>query len=85
MKRLKLVLRHVALFTRAWIEMCRYNRSLRCKHVALFTRAWIEILAYAPTCTRYMVALFTRAWIEINCHEKILSDRASRPLHEGVD
>ena len=56
-----------------------------CK-VALFTRAWIEIRILGNICvfdTR--VALFTRAWIEIADKMIIEMQKASRPLHEGVD
>ena len=34
----------VALFTRAWIEICENCNGRTDKRVALFTRAWIEIL-----------------------------------------
>ena len=34
---------HVALFTRAWIEMENLATIIRSSKVALFTRAWIEI------------------------------------------
>ena len=34
---------HVALFTRAWIEIERDRKILKLRLVALFTRAWIEI------------------------------------------
>ena len=34
---------HVALFTRAWIEIKEQNLELKFGYVALFTRAWIEI------------------------------------------
>ena len=36
---------HVALFTRAWIEIILYNIKYFKHNVALFTRAWIEIPA----------------------------------------
>ena len=36
-------LKKVALFTRAWIEICRFYFIERVILVALFTRAWIEI------------------------------------------
>ena len=76
---------HVALFTRAWIEIvklsARYSRTL----VALFTRAWIEIfnlgIMFLPT----VVALFTRAWIEIELLQMEYDTKQGRPLHEGVD
>mgnify|MGYP005938576993 CR=1 len=37
------MVRLVALFTRAWIEIKEYNAALNTDSVALFTRAWIEI------------------------------------------
>ena len=33
----------VALFTRAWIEIIKWNNMNAISVVALFTRAWIEI------------------------------------------
>ena len=37
----------VALFTRAWIEICASRLSIFMLPVALFTRAWIEIVSIA--------------------------------------
>ena len=34
---------HVALFTRAWIEIIPIQTHFNTIYVALFTRAWIEI------------------------------------------
>ena len=42
------ILKPVALFTRAWIEMPTMRFLLREHRVALFTRAWIEI--YSGLC-----------------------------------
>ena len=36
-------MKHVALFTRAWIEIPCYTDTVNAQLVALFTRAWIEI------------------------------------------
>ena len=36
--------KHVALFTRAWIEISSVIIPPACRSVALFTRAWIEII-----------------------------------------
>ena len=41
--RISATFRHVALFTRAWIEMELKEKGGEGKLVALFTRAWIEI------------------------------------------
>ena len=75
----------VALFTRAWIEMCRYHRPLRRQYVALFTRAWIEITHNPEKSNSKNVALFTRAWIEMPQKMRKALRRSGRPLYEGVD
>ena len=76
---------HVALFTRAWIEMFCKNYQPKRQEVALFTRAWIEILSV--NCVKWFrsVALFTRAWIEIRIPLYRGSFCTRRPLYEGVD
>ena len=56
---------HVALFTRAWIEILSHPLKSQSGAVALFTRAWIEIQSHASLSICRKVALFTRAWIEI--------------------
>ena len=43
---MRIVLRIVALFTRAWIEIIRVAIAPDMLLVALFTRAWIEIKDY---------------------------------------
>ena len=56
----------VALFTRAWIEIKIFSHEAFKTCVALFTRAWIEIpFEPLPQSQQAKVALFTRAWIEI--------------------
>ena len=40
------MLPHVALFTRAWIEMPQRCTQKQLQPVALFTRAWIEIVKF---------------------------------------
>ena len=67
----------VALFTRAWIEMCVTVARVSSAYVALFTRAWIEIQAHAFHVPFSHVALFTRAWIEIFCLSLFFSSLAS--------
>ena len=47
-------LKKVALFTRAWIEICRFYFIERVILVALFTRAWIEIILYSPKYLKIM-------------------------------
>ena len=42
-KLVKILTQNVALFTRAWIEICKSIQSVQVNVVALFTRAWIEI------------------------------------------
>ena len=61
------MIKDVALFTRAWIEMAITHllEGYKCM-VALFTRAWIEISESIGNAQRPEVALFTRAWIEIS-------------------
>ena len=56
---------HVALFTRAWIEISFTVPVFFTVRVALFTRAWIEMFWSAFISIGVFVALFTRAWIEI--------------------
>ena len=41
-------IKHVALFTMAWIEMIISDISATALIVALFTRAWIEISIIPP-------------------------------------
>ena len=75
----------VALFTRAWIEICYGMCVSRLNLVALFTRAWIEI-PNVRKCKYYnIVALFTRAWIEITIVPYVVISAICRPLYEGVD
>ncbi len=75
----------VALFTRAWIEICYGMCVSRLNLVALFTRAWIEI-PNVRKCKYYnIVALFTRAWIEIYGKISPIMFKVCRPLYEGVD
>ncbi len=61
---------HVALFTRAWIEIRHFKRCCLHSRVALFTRAWIEIKNEINNYIYCFVALFTRAWIEIRQVQK---------------
>ena len=77
--------RHVALFTRAWIEILWLLDFLNKLFVALFTRAWIEILSLLYCAFVKTVALFTRAWIEIPTHLSRVGSCVRRPLYEGVD
>ena len=76
---------HVALFTRAWIEIVIVKPCYICYKVALFTRAWIEISIVCNHKTHIFVALFTRAWIEMDKGSNALKPVRCRPLHEGVD
>ena len=39
----------VALFTRAWIEICYVGWCVQISDVALFTRAWIEIFKFSAS------------------------------------
>ena len=76
---------HVALFTRAWIEITFLLALNFADTVALFTRAWIEIRQETHAEKRLFVALFTRAWIEIQSVHVKVSTTYGRPLYEGVD
>ena len=76
---------HVALFTRAWIEMARITPTTVYYNVALFTRAWIEIPFFSSSDFLKCVALFTRAWIEIEPMHMMSWYTFGRPFHEGVD
>ena len=76
---------HVALFTRAWIEISAKYPFFVKNSVALFTRAWIEIIICCEVVTPMLVALFTRAWIEIRLNLEEITFKKGRPLHEGVD
>ena len=58
-------IRYVALFARAWIEICLLLRVTQYTRVALFARAWIEISIISSLVFTIVVALFARAWIEI--------------------
>ena len=53
---LSIISSHVALFTRAWIEIAFMGDSPENLYVALFTRAWIEIACrrsiICVTCSR---------------------------------
>ena len=76
---------HVALFTRAWIEIDIKSGKYMTTAVALFTRAWIEISRTSEDFKGVRVALFTRAWIEIILYGIKYLKYNGRPLHEGVD
>ena len=76
---------HVALFTRAWIEISLFENKASWNNVALFTRAWIEIESVYLRDNEAFVALFTRAWIEISSAKDDVKKVFSRPFHEGVD
>ena len=75
----------VALFTRAWIEICASLIHITSIAVALFTRAWIEIRQNLAQEKHHLVALFTRAWIEIVLYNIKYLKYNGRPFHEGVD
>ena len=75
----------VALFTRAWIEICEGCKEVGSWAVALFTRACIEIALIKAVYRLLRVALFTRAWIEIDRLQGLDTALYGRPLHEGVD
>ena len=79
------MLKKVALFTRAWIEMTTPSANRACVTVALFTRAWIEIAEGVYLNDNTAVALFTRAWIEISFQAQKFTSCICRPLYEGVD
>ena len=80
-----LLIRLVALYTSAWIEIEAAETAAAEKLVALYTSAWIEISLCCDTRFRYPVALYTSAWIEImpKWTSKRLINR--RTLHECVD
>ena len=63
-------LKIVALFARAWIEICNKGKEENRHRVALFARAWIEIYSCKTEYAFKNVALFARAWIEIIMAEK---------------
>ena len=52
--------------------------------VALYARAWVEIPTGGGATPTYGVALYARAWVEIALIMHKWSEKASRPLREGV-
>ena len=75
----------VALFTRAWIEICKLFDNIFIIQVALFTRAWIEMSAVAK---RWMTAFCRPLYEGVDWNPKSIlynTKYLSRPLYEGVD
>ena len=79
------LLRDVAPFTGAWIEITPGSRTTWAAHVAPFTGAWIEILSHARDCPATRVAPFTGAWIEMADMPKRGLKTRSRSLYGSVD
>ena len=75
----------VSLFTREWIEINLWERTLYTVKVSLFTREWIEIARHCPPLKSTAVSLFTREWIEIPREMRKEVKSWSLPLYEGVD
>ena len=75
----------VALFTRAWIEICQVI-YLPASHESPSLRGrGLKYCHCLHPLNPAIVALFTRAWIEIERDRRILKLRLRRPLYEGVD
>ena len=79
------LLKRVALYTSAWIEIGTYCLIDRSKCVALYTSAWIEIMVNGCLAIIINVALYTSAWIEMNIGTQHNQRQTCRTLHECVD
>ena len=79
------IIRLVALFTRAWIEIDYKSRNPEYPTVALFTRAWIEMNQIMKNLGMAQGSPSLRGRGLKSRGTQFAKGEKGRPLYEGVD